>query len=183
MSNAIFVATDLVGEDNAVRDITAKRSTPFVLVVCSFLSYDKLMSVIYKWQYLNNSLRAAVCNVWIFLGVRETFPKIWNSLGNFCIWWKNWTTSVISSKTTKTAARSCPFANPKLPTLFSKAPMQSRVECKEREKYDPCSTLEDVKHKVQMEKSWQLADSDTTNDFTFLMLQQSSNSGALLRNV
>jgi len=48
MSNAIFVATDLVGEDNAVRDITAKRSTPFVLVVCSFLSYDKLMSVIYK---------------------------------------------------------------------------------------------------------------------------------------
>jgi len=35
MANKIFVSTDLAGEDYEVRDITAKRSTLFGLVVCS----------------------------------------------------------------------------------------------------------------------------------------------------
>jgi len=37
---------------------------------------------------------------------------------------------------------------------------------------DLCLTVQDVKHKVQIEKPWQFADSDTTNDLTVCMLQQ-----------
>jgi len=48
--------------------------------------------------------------------------------------------------------------------------MQSEDECEEQEKYALCLTLEDVKHKVQTEKPWQLVDSDTTNDFTICTL-------------
>jgi len=45
---------------------------------------------------------------------------------------------------------------------LSKALMQSRDECKEQERYDRCLTLKDVKHKVQVEKPWQVVDNDTT---------------------
>ena len=36
MENKNFVVTDVASEDNEVHDITAKRSTPFGLMVCSY---------------------------------------------------------------------------------------------------------------------------------------------------
>jgi len=48
--------------------------------------------------------------------------------------------------------------------------MQSRHDCDEQEKYYLCLTLEDVKHKLQIEKSWQLVDGDIINDFTICIV-------------
>jgi len=56
--------------------------------------------------------------------------------------------------------------------------MQSRHDWEQQEKYDFWLTLEIVKHKVQIEKPWQVLDSDTTNNFTICIIQYSSNAGA-----
>jgi len=51
---------------------------------------------------------------------------------------------------------------------------------RETEKNDLCLTLEDVKLKVQIEKPWQVVDSDATNDFTICTLQKSRDAGAFV---
>jgi len=56
--------------------------------------------------------------------------------------------------------------------------VQSRHDWEQQEKYDFWLTLEDVKHKVQIEKPWQVLDSDTTNNFTICIIQYSSNADA-----
>jgi len=59
----------------------------------------------------------------------------------------------------------------------SNALNQSRYDCEQQEKYDLCQTLEDVKHRLQIEKPWQLFEIDSTNNFTIAILQQSSDGG------
>ena len=61
---------------------------------------------------------------------------------------------------------------------LSNALMQSRHDGEQQEEYDFCLTLEDVKHKVQIEKPWQVLDSDTTNNLNICIMQYSSNAGA-----
>jgi len=56
--------------------------------------------------------------------------------------------------------------------------VQSRDDWEQQEKYDFWLTLENVKHKVQIEKQWQVSDSDTTNNFNICIVQYSSNAGA-----
>jgi len=63
---------------------------------------------------------------------------------------------------------------------LSSALNQTRHDCGQQEQYDLCQTLEDVKHKVQIEKPWQVFESDTTNNFTISILQQSNNGGTFV---
>jgi len=63
---------------------------------------------------------------------------------------------------------------------LTKALNQSRHDCEQQEQYDLCQTLEDVKHKLQIEKPWQLFEIDSTNNFTVGILQQSSDDGTLV---
>jgi len=88
------------------------------VVYCVFLSCNDLIYVFFNWPHLIKLFVHTGVTFKYCLGVRKAFPKNWNSLGNFCIWWKNWTTSVISFEGTKTAARNCPFTNTELPRSF-----------------------------------------------------------------
>ena len=60
----------------------------------------------------------------------------------------------------------------------SNALNQSRHDWEQQEEYDFCLTLEDVKHKVQIKKPWQVLDSDTTNISNICIIQYTSNAGA-----
>ena len=89
--------------------------------------------VICNWPYINSLFLHTGITLNLFLGVRKTFPEIWNSLWNVSIWWKKRKISVISYEGTKAAARNCPFTDAKLPGLFIKTKLIAQAEFKKWE--------------------------------------------------
>ena len=200
-ANEILDTIEKAGEDNENHDITMKRSNLSGLTGVS-LSPEEIMYVIYHWPYLKLFSHSGV-TLRFFRCAKNIFGKL-KSLGNVDIWWKNWTTSVISFKGTKTPARSCTFTNAKLPREFVGTKLVTQNEFKwkigrkrtvqfiksfdaEQGRMQGAGKIRSLpnleRRKTQgasrkaVASGWQWH-----YDFTIGILQQSSNAGSFARN-